>query len=83
MAICNVEIIIFFLRRRFILHRKKQIYKKIPIYFTKSIYTYNKCETHNIHADILTSISIGPSCTAYILLMIDCECQWKLSATYI
>ena len=30
----NVQPIDFFLRRRFILHRKKQIYKKIHIYFT-------------------------------------------------
>ena len=30
-----------------------------------------------------TSIIIGPSCTAYILLMIDCECQQKLNAKYI
>ena len=32
-------------------------------------------------SDNLTSISIGPSCTAYILLKIDCECQQKLNAT--
>ena len=41
---------IFFLRRRFILHKETNLQKKLHTYFTKSIYTYNGDAIHNIHA---------------------------------
>ena len=51
------NVIFFFLRRRFILHKETNLQKKLHTYFTKSIYTYNGDAIHNIHAGSLRTTS--------------------------
>ena len=64
-----LKLVLFILRIRFISYKETNLQKKCVI---KSIYTYT---VYNKLADSLTSIKIGLSCTAYIPLMNDCECQ--------
>ena len=53
----NIRFLIFFLRRRFILHKETNLQKKLHTYFTKSIYSYNGDAIHNIHAGSLRTTS--------------------------
>ena len=61
---------------------QKNTYILYKIYIHKQLMCNTQYTCRNL-ADNLTSISIGPSCSAYILLMIDCECQQKRNANYI
>ena len=48
--------------------------------YKKNLYTHTVCNTLRVSkklADNITSIKIGLSYTAYILLMTECECQQK------
>ena len=75
----------FFLRRRFTLHRETNLQKSTEIFYKICIRIQWRCNikyTCRKSADNLTSIIIGPSCTTYIVLMIDRECQQKLNAQY-
>ena len=68
--------------RRFILYIETKLHK--DIYALQKICALAICHTdHKCKnlADNLTSISIGPSCTAYIVLMTDCSISIGPSCT--